>query len=132
MSTRLAPLSEEPVINEIEEEEELSKKGRKKWKKWIKNNLLLLSQQSLFLLLFNKKSEDDIKILLSVLGCPLLPVSSSSPPLILTPSLPHQVSTSQLLITYTILVSISGSVTVPNCYQILYVMPVLVLTYKFS
>ncbi|XP_017259186.1 uncharacterized protein LOC108228182 [Daucus carota subsp. sativus] len=94
MSTRLAPLSEEPVINEIEEEEELSKKGRKKWKKWIKNNLLLLSQQSLFLLLFNKKSEDDIKILLSVLGCPLLPVSSSSPPLILTPSLPHQVSTS--------------------------------------
>lgn len=55
---RLAPLSEEP-FNE-EETRKLSKRSHA-WKNWVKN------------LFFNKKS--DLKILLSVLACPLFPVS---------------------------------------------------------
>ncbi|EEF23277.1 hypothetical protein RCOM_1983660 [Ricinus communis] len=59
---RLAPLSEEP-IREDEESTSSSKKGQS-WKNWLKTH---------FSLVFNKKS--DLKILLSVLGCPLFPVS---------------------------------------------------------
>lgn len=55
---RLATLSEEP-FNE-EETRKLSKKSHA-WKNWVKN------------LFFSKKS--DLKILLSVLACPLFPVS---------------------------------------------------------
>ncbi|KAJ4971446.1 hypothetical protein NE237_004545 [Protea cynaroides] len=63
MGGRLAPLSEEP-INE-DDTKSSSKKGQV-WRNWLKNQ---------FPLLFNKKS--DLKILLSVLGCPLSPVSVS-------------------------------------------------------
>ncbi|GAA0144097.1 lipase [Lithospermum erythrorhizon] len=59
--SRLAPLSEAP-INE-EELTNCSKKAQT-WRNWLKNR---------FPLLFNKKS--DLKVLLSVLGCPLFPVS---------------------------------------------------------
>ncbi|KAL6997529.1 hypothetical protein U1Q18_007655 [Sarracenia purpurea var. burkii] len=62
MMSRLAPLSEEP-INEDDESSNCSKKGQP-WRNWIKSH---------FSILFNKKS--DLKILLSVLGCPLFPVS---------------------------------------------------------
>ncbi|XP_043690826.1 uncharacterized protein LOC122641604 [Telopea speciosissima] len=58
---RLEPLSEEP-INE-DDTKSSSRKGQA-WRNWLKNP---------FPLLFNKKS--DLKILLSVLGCPLSPVS---------------------------------------------------------
>ncbi|XP_022743378.1 uncharacterized protein LOC111294363 [Durio zibethinus] len=64
--SRLAPLSEEPV-NE-EDSANCSKKGLS-WKNWLKTH---------FSLVFNKKS--DLKILLSVLGCPLFPVSILSKP----------------------------------------------------
>ncbi|EOY09607.1 hypothetical protein QUC31_010426 [Theobroma cacao] len=64
--SRLAPLSEEP-INE-EDSANCSKKGLS-WKNWLKTH---------FSLVFNKKS--DLKILLSVLGCPLFPVSILSKP----------------------------------------------------
>ncbi|KAA8516953.1 hypothetical protein F0562_017229 [Nyssa sinensis] len=60
--SRLAPLSEEP-INDDQDTANCSKKAQT-WRNWFKNH---------FSLLFNKKS--DIKILLSVLGCPLFPVS---------------------------------------------------------
>ncbi|KAL5739781.1 hypothetical protein ACOSP7_028673 [Xanthoceras sorbifolium] len=60
--SRLAPLSEEP-INEEEDATNSSKKVHS-WKHWLKTH---------FSLVFNKKS--DIKILLSVLACPLFPVS---------------------------------------------------------
>ncbi|PON46613.1 hypothetical protein PanWU01x14_250430 [Parasponia andersonii] len=61
---RLAPLSEEP-INEEEDSSNGSKKGmRQTWRSWIKTHLSLV---------FNKRS--DLKILLSVLGCPLFPLS---------------------------------------------------------
>lgn len=56
--SRLAPLSEEPS-NE-EETKKLSKRSHA-WKNWVKN------------LFFHKKS--DFKILLSVLACPLFPIS---------------------------------------------------------
>ncbi|KAK9266596.1 hypothetical protein L1049_021661 [Liquidambar formosana] len=59
--SRLAPLSEEP-INE-EDTTNSSKKGNT-WRNWLKSH---------FSTLFNKKS--DLRILLSVLGCPLFPVS---------------------------------------------------------
>ena len=60
---RLAPLSEEP-INAEDDNTNSSKKGRgQTWRNWIKTH---------FSLVFNKKS--DLKILLSVLGCPLFPV----------------------------------------------------------
>ncbi|XP_027364289.1 uncharacterized protein LOC113871394 [Abrus precatorius] len=61
---RLAPLSEEP-INEEDEGNNNNKKGLRSWKNWnwIKTH---------FSLVFNKKS--NLKILLSVLGCPLFPV----------------------------------------------------------
>ncbi|KAG8483766.1 hypothetical protein CXB51_023269 [Gossypium anomalum] len=64
--SRLAPLSEEP-INE-DDSANCSKKGLS-WKNWLKTHLSLV---------FNKKS--DLKILLSVLGCPLFPVSALSKP----------------------------------------------------
>ncbi|KAK5803963.1 uncharacterized protein LOC108454409 isoform X1 [Gossypium arboreum] len=64
--SRLAPLSEEP-INE-DNSANCSKKGLS-WKNWLKTHLSLV---------FNKKS--DLKILLSVLGCPLFPVSALSKP----------------------------------------------------
>ncbi|KAG6690598.1 hypothetical protein I3842_10G023500 [Carya illinoinensis] len=60
---RLAPLSEEP-INVEEDGTNSSKKGRGlTWRSWIKTHL------SLF---FNKRS--DLRVLLSVLGCPLFPI----------------------------------------------------------
>ncbi|ESW17716.1 hypothetical protein PHAVU_007G262500 [Phaseolus vulgaris] len=61
---RLAPLSEEP-INEENEGNNNSKKCLQSWRNWnwIKTH---------FSLLFNKKS--NLKILLSVLGCPLFPL----------------------------------------------------------
>lgn len=59
---RLATLSEEP-LNEEDSAANCSKKALT-WRNWLKNH---------FPLLFNKKS--DLKILLSVLGCPLFPVS---------------------------------------------------------
>ena len=65
----LAPLSEEP-INEEEDgtsnnKNNNSKKGLNSWRNWnwIKTH---------FSLVFNKKS--NLKILLSVLGCPLFPL----------------------------------------------------------
>ncbi|KAL9232476.1 hypothetical protein vseg_007586 [Gypsophila vaccaria] len=64
-SRRLAPLSEEP-INE-EEMNKMSKKKKKKsyvWKAWVKN---------IFIYSHNKSS--DLKVLLSVLACPLFPLS---------------------------------------------------------
>ena len=58
---RLAPLSEEPINAE---DDNTNSKGRgQTWRNWIKTH---------FSLVFNKKS--DLKILLSVLGCPLFPV----------------------------------------------------------
>ncbi|CAJ1967375.1 unnamed protein product [Sphenostylis stenocarpa] len=61
---RLAPLSEEP-INEENEGNNNSKKCLQSWRNWnwIKTH---------FSLVFNKKS--NLKILLSVLGCPLFPL----------------------------------------------------------
>lgn len=60
---RLAPLSEEPINDEEEDNSNSSKKANS-WRNWLKSH---------FSLLFNKKS--DLKILLSVLGCPLFPIS---------------------------------------------------------
>ncbi|KAL5545602.1 hypothetical protein UlMin_005289 [Ulmus minor] len=61
---RLSPLSEEP-INEEDDSANSSKRGmRQTWRNWIKTH---------FSLVFNKRS--DLKILLSVLGCPLFPLS---------------------------------------------------------
>lgn len=60
---RLAPLSEEPIDGE-DDRTNSSKKGRGlAWKNWIKTHLSLV---------FNKKS--DLRILLSVMGCPLFPI----------------------------------------------------------
>ncbi|KAG6640764.1 hypothetical protein CIPAW_09G026300 [Carya illinoinensis] len=60
---RLAPLSEVPINGE-EDSTNSSKKGRGlTWRNWIKTHLSLV---------FNKKS--DLRILLSVLGCPLFPI----------------------------------------------------------
>ncbi|XP_004303368.1 PREDICTED: uncharacterized protein LOC101293609 [Fragaria vesca subsp. vesca] len=67
---RLAPLSEEPNINEEEDATNRSSKGimrSQTWRKWIKTHLTSLA-------IFNKRS--DFKVLLSVLGCPLFPVSA--------------------------------------------------------
>ncbi|KAK7355076.1 hypothetical protein VNO80_14321 [Phaseolus coccineus] len=61
---RLAPLSEEP-INEENEGNNNSKKCLQSWRNW---NWI----RTHFSLLFNKKS--NLKILLSVLGCPLFPL----------------------------------------------------------
>ncbi|KAL5067483.1 hypothetical protein RYX36_018370 [Vicia faba] len=62
---RLAPLSEEPFNEENERRSNNSKKGFQLWMKWnwIKTH---------FSFVFNKKS--NLKMLLSVLGCPLFPV----------------------------------------------------------
>jgi len=64
---RLAPLSEEPINEENERKlsKHNSKKGFQLWMNWswIKTH---------FSLVFNKKS--NLKMLLSVLGCPLFPV----------------------------------------------------------
>ncbi|KHN22185.1 hypothetical protein glysoja_042945 [Glycine soja] len=68
---RLAPLSEEPINEENEGYNNNSnpKKCLQSWRNWnwIKTH---------FSLVLNKKS--NLKILLSVLGCPLFPVSSSA------------------------------------------------------
>lgn len=62
---RLAPLMEEPMDQGEQEEERGGRSTRSKsWKKWIKTQL-----QSM---VFHKKP--DMKVLLSVLGCPLFPV----------------------------------------------------------
>ncbi|KAJ7971398.1 Protein of unknown function (DUF620) [Quillaja saponaria] len=61
---RLAPLTEEPINEEEDGRNGSKSKGRHTWRNWIKTH---------FSLVFNKKS--DLKILLSVLGCPLFPVS---------------------------------------------------------
>jgi len=62
---RLAPLSEEPINEENEGNNNNSKKCLQSWRNWnwIKTH---------FSLVFNKKS--NLKILLSVLGCPLFPL----------------------------------------------------------
>ncbi|KAL8140197.1 hypothetical protein V2J09_006218 [Rumex salicifolius] len=62
---RLAPLCEEPVSEE--DIKKLSKRGRN-WKNWVRTQFSLL--------FFHKRS--DLQNLLSVLGCPLFPISSSS------------------------------------------------------
>lgn len=65
MMNRLAPLSEEPINEDPTEKKKL---GNGKWRGWLKNQLSLLMN-------LNKKSEDyNLKMLLSVLGCPLFPV----------------------------------------------------------
>ncbi|KAL6512999.1 hypothetical protein OROHE_019789 [Orobanche hederae] len=67
---RLAPLSEEPNINEEEDAINLSSKGimrSQTWRRWIKTHLTSLA-------IFNKRS--NYKVLLSILGCPLFPVSA--------------------------------------------------------
>ncbi|GFY93593.1 lipase [Actinidia rufa] len=66
--SRLSPLSEEPISEEEDNNNSkyCSKKGHQKWRSWLKNQFSLL--------IFNKK-QSDVKILLSVLGCPLFPVS---------------------------------------------------------
>ncbi|KAL7138656.1 hypothetical protein ABFS83_10G178600 [Erythranthe nasuta] len=61
---RLATVAEEP-INEENTNSSRSKKVGQTWKKWIRNHF-----PHIFI---NKKS--DLKILLSVLGCPLFPAS---------------------------------------------------------
>jgi len=64
---RLAPLMEEPIDEEDQEEERGGRKGStrsKSWKKWIKTQLQFI--------VFPKKP--DMKLLLSVMGCPLFPV----------------------------------------------------------
>ncbi|OVA06353.1 Protein of unknown function DUF620 [Macleaya cordata] len=70
MSTRLAPLSEEPINDENTTKNNANnssfKKAGQSWRVWIKNQ---------FPLIFNKKS--DLKILLSVMGCPLSPISTN-------------------------------------------------------
>ncbi|KAI3993945.1 hypothetical protein MKX01_002958 [Papaver californicum] len=73
---RLAPLSEEPINEENTHHNKNKRSGSLKklvsggsnqsWSVWFKNQ---------FPLIFNKKS--DLKILLSVLGCPLSPLSSN-------------------------------------------------------
>ncbi|KAM2229735.1 hypothetical protein ACFX1S_014231 [Malus domestica] len=69
--SRLAPLSEEPNINGEEDAANWSSKGilrsTQPWRNWIKTHLSPL-------VLFHKRS--DFKVLLSVLGCPLFPVSA--------------------------------------------------------
>ncbi|XP_050230542.1 uncharacterized protein LOC126679536 isoform X2 [Mercurialis annua] len=77
-NSRLAPLSEEPTNEEDQQNRANSSKKPHSWKNWLKAHFPLL--------LFHKKS--DLKILLSVLACPLFPVS-------LHPKLPvNQVSSS--------------------------------------
>ncbi|XP_010452602.1 PREDICTED: uncharacterized protein LOC104734674 [Camelina sativa] len=76
---RLAPLMEEPTDEQEQEEERGRRSTRSKsWKKWIKTHLQII--------VFPKKP--DMKLLLSVMGCPLFPV----PPL--SKISLHQVSSS--------------------------------------
>ncbi|KAJ6743115.1 LIPASE [Salix viminalis] len=65
--SRLAPLSEEPINEDEEYSTNCSRKKGYSWKNWLKTH---------FYLVFSKKS--DLKVLLSVLGCPLFPVSIHS------------------------------------------------------
>ncbi|PNS98143.1 hypothetical protein POPTR_016G062400v4 [Populus trichocarpa] len=65
--SRLAPLSEEPINEDEEYSTNCSKKKVHSWRNWLKTH---------FHLVFNKRS--DLKVLLSVLGCPLFPVSIHS------------------------------------------------------
>ncbi|KAI3471508.1 hypothetical protein Pfo_028158 [Paulownia fortunei] len=60
---RLAPVSEEPINEENSRSTNCTKKAQT-WRNWLSNH---------FPQLFHKKC--DLKILLSVLGCPLFPVS---------------------------------------------------------
>uniref|UniRef100_A0A2P2NY95 Lipase n=1 Tax=Rhizophora mucronata TaxID=61149 RepID=A0A2P2NY95_RHIMU len=62
--SRLATVSEEPMSEEEDKSTSSSKKVHS-WRNWLKAH---------FTLVFNKNS-DHLKILLSVLGCPLFPVS---------------------------------------------------------
>lgn len=64
--SRLEPLSEEPVIDDEGKRNRLKKVGRHSWKHWLRAQ---------FSVLYGRRSENDLKILLSVLGCPLFPVS---------------------------------------------------------
>ncbi|KAG8371807.1 hypothetical protein BUALT_Bualt12G0001600 [Buddleja alternifolia] len=71
MNNRLAPVSEEPIDDEDNSRSTSTNCNNKKkkaaahtWKHWLTNH---------FPLLFHKKS--DLKVLLSVLGCPLFPLS---------------------------------------------------------
>ncbi|KAL3533999.1 hypothetical protein ACH5RR_007520 [Cinchona calisaya] len=66
--SRLAPLSEEP-INEEDSNNCSTKGSLSSWRKWLRTHLSLQ--------VFNKKS--DLRILLSVLGCPLFPLSLHHP-----------------------------------------------------
>ncbi|KAL3534108.1 hypothetical protein ACH5RR_002569 [Cinchona calisaya] len=63
--SRLATLSEEPINEEEGSSKNCSSKSQT-WRKWLRAHFSLQ-------LLFNKKS--DLRILLSVLGCPLFPLS---------------------------------------------------------
>ncbi|GAB2253814.1 hypothetical protein Droror1_Dr00021623 [Drosera rotundifolia] len=76
--SRLAPLSEEPV-NEEEYNKKMMKqrkmsmvlrRSQQKWKNWVKTHF------SVFSVFLNKRP--DLKILLSVLACPLFPISVPS------------------------------------------------------
>lgn len=69
--SRLAPLSEEPVDVEEDHSKNRSKKGWP-WGNWLKSQLISISSFTMF----TKKS--NLRVLLSVLGCPLFPV----PPLL--------------------------------------------------
>ncbi|PKI32815.1 hypothetical protein CRG98_046808 [Punica granatum] len=69
--SRLAPLSEEPIDEEEEDAKNRLKKGRS-WRSWLKSQLISISSFTMF----GKKSSH-LNVLLSVLGCPLFPVSSS-------------------------------------------------------
>lgn len=66
--SRLAPLSEEPIINEEPIKKKSGSNG--KWRGWVK----MKNQFSAFLSLNKKSENENLKILLSVLGCPLFPV----------------------------------------------------------
>ncbi|KAJ6832431.1 uncharacterized protein M6B38_344470 [Iris pallida] len=75
-AARLAPLSEEPLAAEDEKLSSFSKRSHS-FRGWLRNQLSPL---------FHRKSHHQLKILLSVIGCPLSPVSIHlpNPPLIRT------------------------------------------------
>ncbi|GAB2278028.1 hypothetical protein Dimus_012727 [Dionaea muscipula] len=79
--SRLAPVCEEPVNEEDDEKEKKQKMRRNNnnkvskrtmtWKNWVKTHFSIFSYH---------RSFSDLKILLSVLACPLFPISLSSNP----------------------------------------------------
>ncbi|KAK4783009.1 hypothetical protein SAY86_007383 [Trapa natans] len=67
MMGRLAPLCEEPIDVEEDNTKNRSKKGWP-WRNWLKSRMISMSSFTMF----TKKS--NLRVLLSVLGCPLFPV----------------------------------------------------------